>query len=269
MTGAPGNWHYDRLASTVLLYAEESTASDKDIRIELTWHPQEDSRTLEQSRDPSLSESIKQIHYDEVVVAALELGDLSSAERAIKAWWKAGFNEAAANGDWRLQLLKGSMLIIRLTEKRGWTAHEVFGINMEALYTIKDMPSSAQGVDLLLQFVRQLLQYNPNKQPEKPLHPAVREALDIIRREIDGDLSLQRLAGRIGVHPFHLSRLFKQEIGYTFSDYILQQRMNDAKKWIESGKRVYEAAELTGFKDVKYFSRAFRKYWGIPPKTLR
>ncbi|MBD2862868.1 helix-turn-helix domain-containing protein [Paenibacillus oceani] len=269
MTGAPGNWYYDRLASTVLLYAEESTASDQEIRIDFTWHPQEDTRTPEPSRDSSLSESVKQIHYDEVVVAALELGDLSGAERAIKAWWKAGFNEAAADGDWRLPLLKGSMLMIRLAEKRGWTAHEVFGVNLEALYTIKDMPSSAQGVNLLLQFARQLLQYNPNKQPETPLHPAVREALDIIKREIDGDLSLQRLAGRIGVHPFHLSRLFKQEIGSTFSDYILQQRMNDAKKWIESGKRVYEAAELTGFKDVKYFSRAFRKYWGVPPKTLR
>lgn len=113
---------------------------------------------------------------------------------------------------------KGSMLIIRLAEKCGWTAREVFGINMEALYTIKDMSSSAQGINLLLQFVRQLLQYNPDKQSGTSLHPAVHEALDIIKREIDGDLSLQRLASRIGVHPFHLSRLFKQEIGYTFSD---------------------------------------------------
>jgi two-component system response regulator YesN len=73
----------------------------------------------------------------------------------------------------------------------------------------------------------------------------------------------------VGFHPFHLSRIFKKETGYTYSEYVMQRRMNAAKKWIESGKKVYEAAALTGFKDVKYFSRAFRKYWGVPPKTIK
>jgi AraC-like DNA-binding protein len=268
-TGLPGYWQYNRNASTVSLNVEEATAADKEVRIELLLQPTNGRRTTGQSSDPANTEAINRTNFDEMVIAALERGEPMAAERTIRAWWNAGQKGADANGEWRLHLLKGIMLVIRLAESRGWAASEVFGTNMDVIYNMSGISSSSQGVHLLLQFVRQFIQYNPDKPSEQTLHPAVRETLTLIDRELGGELALQSLADRVGFHPFHLSRIFKKETGYTYSEYVMQRRMNAAKKWIESGKKVYEAAALTGFKDVKYFSRAFRKYWGVPPKTIK
>lgn len=269
MTKTPGNWRYDKSSSAVLLFVEEADEPGKEVRIDLLWRPAQERLAPEQAKDLSLSRTVNRHQHDEVVIAALEQGSLSAAELAIKTWWNAGLKKADSGEDWRLYALKGCMLIIRLAEQRGWTAKEVFGANMETVFAIHSLPSPAHGSNLLVQFTRQLLQHNPDKQTAAPFHPVVRETLAIIERELDGDLSLQQLAGRVGVHPFHLSRLFKKEIGSAFSDYILQQRMNAAKTWLESGKKVYEAAALVGFKDAKHFSRSFRHYWGVSPKTIK
>ncbi|MDF2719282.1 MAG: two-component system response regulator, partial [Paenibacillus sp.] len=96
-------------------------------------------------------------------------------------------------------------------------------------------------------------------------HPVVRELVAIVEREPDKDLSLNTMAERFALHPFHLSRLFKKETGAAYSDYVMTIRMTRAKRLLEAGHKVYETASRCGFKDAGNFSKAFSKYWGIPP----
>ncbi|MBD2864003.1 helix-turn-helix domain-containing protein [Paenibacillus oceani] len=74
---------------------------------------------------------------------------------------------------------------------------------------------------------------------------------------------------RFALHPFHLSRLFKKETGTAYSDYVMAIRMTQAKKLLSAGHKVYETASRCGFKDAGNFSKAFSKYWGIPPASFK
>lgn len=100
-------------------------------------------------------------------------------------------------------------------------------------------------------------------------HPVIRQVMTIIDQEYEQDLSLKNMALRVSLHPVHLSRLFSKQTGKHYSDVVLTKRMNEARKLLEAGYNVYEAAAQTGFKDAGNFSKAFLKYWGKAPVTFK
>ena len=84
------------------------------------------------------------------------------------------------------------------------------------------------------------------------------------------DLSLDRFAAKLGFSPRHASRLFRRELGYTFSDYTLKLRIERAKKLLASTSRpVTEIAMETGWGSVSHFNATFRRRVGFTPSEFR
>ncbi|MDF2663743.1 MAG: two-component system response regulator, partial [Paenibacillus sp.] len=67
----------------------------------------------------------------------------------------------------------------------------------------------------------------------------------------------------------HLSRMFKQAVGQSFTDYVMVRKMERAKSLLIAGSSVSEAALQLGYKDTSHFIRVFRKYWGVTPGELK
>lgn len=90
---------------------------------------------------------------------------------------------------------------------------------------------------------------------------------------IDADItkaSLQYLAEAMQINPVYLSRFFKEKTGINFSDYLLKKKMETASKLLkETSYSIYEISELVGYSNDKNFSRAFKKYYGVPPTGFR
>ncbi len=84
------------------------------------------------------------------------------------------------------------------------------------------------------------------------------------------DLSLTKVAEHIGLSPNHLSKVFKDETGQSFTKYLTDYRINVAKKMLDSSKkRSSEIAELVGYPDPHYFSSVFKKQTGLTPSQYR
>ncbi|MBP5609171.1 MAG: response regulator [Lachnospiraceae bacterium] len=84
------------------------------------------------------------------------------------------------------------------------------------------------------------------------------------------DLSLSKVAEHIGLSPNHLSAVFKEETGRSFTKYLTDHRIKIAKKLLDtSKKRSSEIAELTGYPDPHYFSSVFKKHTGMTPSQYR
>ena len=83
-------------------------------------------------------------------------------------------------------------------------------------------------------------------------------------------LSLESVAAEIGVSTYYLSRLFKQELGLTFVEYLTGVRMKSAYA-LAKGTRmpVNEIAAKVGYGNVAYFIRVFKKYIGMTIGDLR
>ena len=84
------------------------------------------------------------------------------------------------------------------------------------------------------------------------------------------DISLSELAEVAGVSPNYLSRLFKEETGINFVDWLNKLRIEKAVQLMEnSTMKIYEIAEKVGFSNYKYFSSIFKKITGHTPKQYQ
>lgn len=98
----------------------------------------------------------------------------------------------------------------------------------------------------------------------------IRKALHYIKERFNEDLSLDEVASHVYLNPAYFSRLFKQETGENFSNYLIKLRMMEA---IDIMKRfnykVSEICLMVGYKNSKYFSRVFKNYTGSTPSQYQ
>lgn len=99
---------------------------------------------------------------------------------------------------------------------------------------------------------------------------AIKKALAYIHENYQRELSLTELLRVIFLSPGYFSRAFKEQVGCTFSEYVLRLRIEKAKKLlVETDLPVREVARQVGYPDPNYFSRVFSRAIGMSPSRYR
>lgn len=84
------------------------------------------------------------------------------------------------------------------------------------------------------------------------------------------NITVGDIAKRCNISEVYFRKLFREEYGLSPLKYISKLRIKRAQKLLESGYyRVSEAAALSGFDDMKYFSTVFKKVVGMSPSEYR
>lgn len=98
----------------------------------------------------------------------------------------------------------------------------------------------------------------------------VNKAIAFIHQEILNDLSLERIAEYVQVHPSYLSKVFKKEVGYSLTEYISKKRIEDSKYFlIHSNSPISDISNLFRFCNQSYYTSLFKKYTDLTPKQYR
>ncbi|MBR4462177.1 MAG: response regulator [Erysipelotrichaceae bacterium] len=83
-------------------------------------------------------------------------------------------------------------------------------------------------------------------------------------------ISLETVAYQLNISPTHLSTIFKKETGIGFNQYLINVRIEEAKKLLRSSKyNLNEVANAVGYNDAGYFSILFKKETKISPGEFR
>ena len=81
---------------------------------------------------------------------------------------------------------------------------------------------------------------------------------------------LAKTADELGITKTYLSAQFRKETGYTFSEYVRHHRFSIAADLLKTTRMsIDEIASYCGINDANYFSRMFRKTYGVSPKHYR
>lgn len=96
----------------------------------------------------------------------------------------------------------------------------------------------------------------------------VKKAIEFIKTNYMRSISLQEIADFVGISKYHLSREFKEFTGSTVFDTLNMTRCAEAKRMIEGGASVTEAALSCGYDNLSYFTRAFKKHLGEKPSRF-
>lgn len=99
---------------------------------------------------------------------------------------------------------------------------------------------------------------------------ALAEAMECIRTRFSQNLTLEDVARQVYLSPFYLSHLFREELGITFIEYLTRVRMEEARKLLRGGgETIANVAARVGYEDASYFSKVFRKMYGVTPRQYR
>lgn len=94
--------------------------------------------------------------------------------------------------------------------------------------------------------------------------------LNYIYTHMHENVTVKELAKAVGLNPSYLSRLFHTQMGCTVHQYILDQKINTAKQWLQfSDKSFVEISNLLGFSSQSHFIQVFSKCTGMTPKRYR
>lgn len=121
-----------------------------------------------------------------------------------------------------------------------------------------------------------LLRHYITTQPEIPIYEGglpqrqLLEVLDYIDAYLGRDITLAELAKLVDISQFHFSRLFKQSLGLSPYQYLIQQRVERAKTLLKhTDQPIVTIALECGFNSHSHFGRKFRQLTGITPKAYR
>lgn len=107
-------------------------------------------------------------------------------------------------------------------------------------------------------------------QTDTHLLSCIKQAIGYIHSESSRDLSLDEVAEFVGLSKYYFAREFKRITGYTFVSYLNFVRCEEAKRLLaETRKSIGEISIDCGFSDRSYFTKVFKKYYGVIPAQMR
>ncbi|MDF2984669.1 MAG: hypothetical protein K0R50_179 [Eubacterium sp.] len=105
---------------------------------------------------------------------------------------------------------------------------------------------------------------------EKKTNSLIAKAVDFIKENYRKEITLEDVSREVNLSPHYFSKLFKDEMGENFIDYLTTLRINTAKEIMKSSlMSVKEICYEIGYGDPNYFSRIFKKAVGITPTEYR
>lgn len=231
---------------------------------------QRDTEEFLPGKDTKSFESVDSAKVNpEIIQGFLREGKQEELEDFIKGYF-AGVKDALESRLFRDYLLLNiRFTIIHYMEKLGVKQQD---------YLPADEQEKVREVSLnsrdIYEYMKELLEQAlllRDRESENQGKRVLKKGLEYIEENFSEEsLSLNSVAGAIGVSGNYFSSVFSQEMQMTFIEYVTKKRMEKAKKMLrQTEKHSGEIAAEVGYKDSHYFSFVFKKTVGCTPREYR
>lgn len=195
-----------------------------------------------------IADVVSTIQAPDTPVSDLELSNFFYSKEFLENQYQAPHTELGR----RLQCINDSI------NNRAFTHDQV---NQELFYSLAEALVSDQ-----VQVFKQLQSVKAvRNETQRDLCRRVLRGKEFIDSNYSEILTIETIARTAGMSEYHFFRLFKQVMKVTPYQYILSVRLKNAVLLLKADYSVSETAFSTGFTDIYSFSKAFKKYYKVPP----
>ena len=174
-----------------------------------------------------------------------------------------------------LRQLKNTFIVTatlasRAAIKGGMSAEDALSLSDEYIRKCELLSSGEQIINLqyhmVLEYTRRVERIRLGKTPSKLLM----QVTNYVQHNLSKPIDVEALAESMFISRTHLAAKFKQETGMTLTDFILIEKIEEAKRLLRySDKSLSLIADYLGFSSQSHFTRAFKKYSGKTPREYR
>ncbi len=161
-------------------------------------------------------------------------------------------------------------LISRSAIRGGMDVEDAFSLSDAYIRQCESLMSQGQIMNLqynmVLEFTEQVQKIRRGKAPSK----LQTEVANYVQHHLSETISTEKMAKEFFLSRTYFSTKFKAETGVTLTDFILNEKTEEAKRLLRySDKPLSAIGAYLGFSSLGHFSRVFKKYSGITPKEYR
>lgn len=207
---------------------------------------------------------------EQALIRAITEGDQSEARRLLNEL--LGHIFFSTGGDFstmRARSLELMALLSRAAADGGADLEQVLALNQRFLRESDYLRSTDELTIWLTQVIERYaaLVFDLVDVKHKDI---IYKAINYMKRNFTGKLTLEDTARHVGFSPTYFSKIFKEEMGTTFNNYLGNLRVERSKMLLLAGElSVGEVCTAVGFEDQSYFIKVFRRYTGVTPGKFR
>lgn len=167
--------------------------------------------------------------------------------------------------------IKALELLILLEQRAFSKAGAKYGLKNRSRY-LSELQKTADQEELKNWFWKQTREVcrNMESAKEKQSETVMEKARSYIRENFQKDLTLNEVSRVVDISPYYFSKLFKQETGENFIEYLTKIRIKNAREFLKNPEySIKKVCVMSGYGDPNYFSRIFKKYEGVTPSEYR
>ncbi len=264
------------LADLLVMAAERSSDGDAPSIEDSRRRTEQQSRISEEihsiKRRTAVGEPVPSypIEKERELLFAIRRGDESESRRVLNELLGAVFFSSGHRFDAiRFRGLELLVLLSRAAMEAGAEAEEVLGLNFRYLRRFQDLDSTEDLAYLLDSILGRFMRLAFTLKTVKHA-TAIKRALRFIRERYATDFSLAEAASAAGLSPAYFSKVFKAELGESFSEHVNRLRIERAVILLTGSElSLADVAGQVGFEDQSYFTKVFKRIMGISPGRYR
>ncbi len=201
--------------------------------------------------------------YSDALAFTLKAGMKKKAAELIEGAFGVGGNKLSIASIRALASNILSILLNVITEIEINLA-EIFPDNTQPFDQIFKIDTLPDMKDYLIKLAETTVNTISSMQSKK-VNQSIEQVKDYLQQNLsDPEMSLSNTAKKFYMNMSYLSRIFKQETGYTFVEYLTKARMEKAIRLLkETDMKAYQIAEEVGIINPHYFGICFKKWTGV------
>jgi two-component system response regulator YesN len=208
-------------------------------------------------------------HYERTVLDKVRCGDRKQAKEALHELLDGIFISKVGMDTVKACVLELLIVLSRAAVEGGANLEQLTLLNLNCINHLHECSNKSQVKAWMFESLDHFLDNMLESRSSMNLR-VINKACDYIVKNYHKNISLEEVAQTVHLSPFYFSRLFKQEKGHNFVDFLTKVRIDKAKKMLQNPDftAVRIAAEV-GYQDASYFSRVFRQIMGMTPNQYR
>jgi len=253
------NVYRKSLGSLVLSGPEEHKIIYMDMENTINKRPENDA-----------AQALEELYKPPVLPQLLETKQWETAAAKLNAVFDAA-DQVCLSREYVYEMyLSVTNAFMYIAHKQGHLVHEIdhAGFDLLLAHQLIQSPEKLRrwAMDMLAKLQEEL----SDQEGAQSRRHVIKQVQELVTRDTGQDLSVKMIADKVYLHPVYLSKIYKAETGEGLGDYMIRMRMERALYLLKNtNKKIYEITSELGYQNPQYFSKMFKKHYGLTPNEFR